>query len=134
MHEWALAESVVCSVLEFSKKEKLTLVSEINVLLGEMQVIDREAFTFAFREITKRNPVIRNAKLNMKPEKTRLECERCGKKWTFSLEDRLTGNERESVHFLPEISHSYMKCPRCGSRDFSIKKGRGVRIKSIKGE
>jgi hydrogenase nickel incorporation protein HypA/HybF len=33
---------------------------------------------------------------------------------------------RESIHFLPESIYAYYRCPRCGSIDFEIVKGRGI--------
>ena len=37
MHEWALAESIITTVLEASKKEKLKEITKVNILLGELQ-------------------------------------------------------------------------------------------------
>ena len=45
----------------------------------------------------------------------------------------LNEEAREAVHFVPEIAHTFMKCPRCGSPDFEIVTGRGIWIESIKG-
>jgi hydrogenase nickel incorporation protein HypA/HybF len=39
----------------------------------------------------------------------------------------------EAVHFVPEMAHVYLKCPKCGSPDFEIAEGRGVWLASIKG-
>jgi hydrogenase nickel incorporation protein HypA/HybF len=134
MHEWALAESVASSVAGFSRKKKLSRVSEIEVGLGEMQDIDRETFRFAFSELVKKQPLLKNSRLRMREEKTRLRCLSCGNEWTFSFRKKLSHDQRESIHFVPEISQAYIKCPKCGSRDFEITAGRGIRIKSVKGE
>ena len=40
---------------------------------------------------------------------------------------------REAIHFVPEIAHTYIKCPKCGSPDFEVVQGRGVWLESIKG-
>ncbi len=39
----------------------------------------------------------------------------------------------ESIHFIPEVAHTYIKCPKCGSPDFEIIKGRGIWLEKIKG-
>ncbi|MEM4169637.1 MAG: hydrogenase maturation nickel metallochaperone HypA, partial [Thermoproteota archaeon] len=56
----------------------------------------------------------------------------CGFKWFFQKEE-LDENMLEAIHFLPEVSHAYVKCPNCGSPDFEVTGGRGVWIESIKG-
>jgi hydrogenase nickel incorporation protein HypA/HybF len=47
--------------------------------------------------------------------------------------DNLDDEVSESIHFIPEVAHSYLKCPKCGSSDFEFMKGRGVWLASIKG-
>ena len=47
MHEWALAESVVETVLKVSRKENLNRVSEIKVKLGVLQQIEKDIFRSA---------------------------------------------------------------------------------------
>ncbi|MBL7075500.1 hydrogenase maturation nickel metallochaperone HypA, partial [candidate division KSB1 bacterium] len=46
MHEWALAEAVISTALEVSKKEKLKKITKIKLMMGELQQIDREIFEF----------------------------------------------------------------------------------------
>lgn len=134
MHEWALAESVASSAAGFSEKKKIRKVSEIELGMGEMQNIDRETFRFAFRELSKNKPLLKDSKLRIRREKTKFRCLSCGNEWTFPLRKKLSHDQRESIHFVPEISQAYIRCPKCGSRDFEITAGRGIRIKSIKGE
>ncbi len=134
MHEWALAESVASSVAGFSKKKKIRKVSEIVIGLGEMQDIERETFRFAFRELSKNKPLLKDSRLRIRGEKTKFRCLSCGNEWNFSFRKKLSHDQRESIHFVPEISQAYTRCPECGSRDFEITAGRGIRIKSIKGE
>jgi hydrogenase nickel incorporation protein HypA/HybF len=38
---------------------------------------------------------------------------------------------RESIHFLPEAGHAFIRCPSCGSPDYAVTSGRGVYIESI---
>jgi len=135
MHEWALAESIITAALETAKKEKLKQVKEITINLGEMQQIERDIFEFALDEIKKsHNKKMKNTKFRMKTEKTTLRCKNCEKTWTYQdMKKKLTNNESESIHFIPEIVFVHTRCPKCGNPDFEIIKGRGVTITSIKG-
>jgi len=131
MHEWALAEAVIFSALEFSKENKLKKISEITVALGELQQIDTEVFDFALKEIIKSKGL--EFKVNMRKKKSLLKCKRCNHEWNFQP-GKLEEQEKESIHFIPELVHDYQRCPECGSPDFKILKGRGVWLDSIKGE
>lgn len=131
MHEWALAEAVVSSAVKFSRKNGLKKLSEVVVSFGEMQQIDREVFEFALSEMAKSMGL--EFKLVLRTQESLLKCKGCGTEWDFSSDD-LGNQEKECIHFIPEIAHSYVKCPKCGSPDFRIVKGRGIWIDSIKGE
>jgi len=66
------------------------------------------------------------------PLKAELKCRVCNHKWKFSTEN-MDHDVSEFIHFIPEIAHTYLKCPKCGSPDFEILTGRGVWLDSIKG-
>ena len=53
MHEWALAEAVIATVIEYSRKEGLEEVTKIKIKIGELQQIETEIFEFALNELTK---------------------------------------------------------------------------------
>ena len=135
MHEWALAESVITTALEAAKKEKLKQIKEITINFGELQQIEKSIFKFALDELKKpHDKKMKNTKFRMKTEKTILRCKNCEKTWTYQdMKKKLTDNESESIHFIPEIVFVHTRCPRCGNPDFEIIKGRGVTIASIKG-
>ncbi|MCK5022533.1 MAG: hydrogenase nickel incorporation protein HypA [Candidatus Aenigmarchaeota archaeon] len=134
MHEWALAESVIISVSRFAKKKKMKKVKTAEVSFGEMQNIDKKIFNFAVKELTKEMSVFSNFSIKMKTEKTKMKCRSCSKEWQFSFSKRMKENDLEAIHFVPEVSHVYVKCPKCGSRDFKILNGRGIMIKSVIGK
>jgi hydrogenase nickel incorporation protein HypA/HybF len=50
------------------------------------------------------------------------------------MQKKLSEDDSESIHFIPEIAFAHFRCPKCGSPDFEIVTGRGVSILSIKGE
>ena len=136
MHEWALAESIILTVLNESKNKKLKKINEINILLGELQQIESEIFDFALKEIIKKySDVLKNVKINIETEETKLKCNICNNIWKFKdIKNNLKFNEAESIHFIPEVALVHSRCTKCKSPDFEILKGRGISITSIKGE
>ena len=130
MHEWALAEAVIKTVSQIAEKKGLADIREVNIKIGELQQVDVEIFKFALSQL--RTSKLQRAKFNIKRDETKLRCRVCSYKWSFSAA-KLDEEAREAVHFVPEIAHVFMKCPRCGSRDFEVVSGRGVWIESIKG-
>jgi hydrogenase nickel incorporation protein HypA/HybF len=130
MHEWALAEAVVASASEVAEKEHLKEVAEVRIKVGELQQIDSEIFEFALEQL--KTAQFKKAKFTVETAKAVLQCRSCGNKWAFRRE-KLDPNMAEAIHFVPEIAHTYIKCPRCGSPDFEVVEGRGVWLESIRG-
>jgi len=130
MHEWALAEAVMAAAYEIAEKEGFKEVKEVAILIGELQQIDIEIFEFALTQL--KHEKFKNTKFKITTTRAELQCKVCGYKWVFT-KGKLDENIAEAIHFLPEAAHAYIKCPKCGSRDFEIIKGRGVWLKSIKG-
>jgi hydrogenase nickel incorporation protein HypA/HybF len=136
MHEWALAESILTATVEESKKEKMKKITEIKINLGELQQIEKDIFKFALKEIIKeQGEIFKNVKITIKIEKSTLKCKNCENTWSFSdIKRKLSEDEGESIHFIPETTFVHTRCPECGSPDFEIITGRGVSITQIKGE
>lgn len=132
MHEWALAEAVIKTAVKVSKDKNLKEVKKVSIILGELQSIDEETFRFALEGIEKPEGIFKNTNFELIDEKAGLQCKVCGKQWNLAEID-IGDDEIEFIHFIPEVSHIYIKCPACGSRDFEIIKGRGVWIASIEG-
>jgi len=136
MHEYALAEGIISTAVKTAVKEGLKQITAIKVKIGELQQIDSEIFNFVIKEIIKNeNLIMKNANIIIEQEKAFFKCRVCGNEWSFSeINNRLNENELESVHFVPEVSHTYIKCPKCKSPDFDVVKGNRVWIDSIEGE
>lgn len=133
MHEWALAEAVITSATETARQQKLAVVDEIVLNIGELQAIDSEMFaSLVQQQLASAATELRNAKIRVVQGKAAFECHVCKKE--FSEQEANVGEEeREAIHFVPEMAHVYMRCPACGSPDFSIVRGRGVFIEEITG-
>ena len=130
MHEWALAEAVIATAREATEDKGIEEVTELKIVMGELQQIEREIFEFALKEIIKNHEIIKNAKITIEIEDALFLCNNCGHEWEFTAK-KLPFEESESIHFIPEIVHTYVRCPNCNSPDFTVKKGRGVTLQSI---
>jgi hydrogenase nickel incorporation protein HypA/HybF len=131
MHEWALAEAVISAASEVAEKKGLKEVKEVHIRVGEMQQIDQEILKFALSQL--RKAALADAKFIVGKAKARFRCRVCGYKWVFNRE-KLFNNAAEAIHFVPEMAHTYIRCPKCGSPDFEVTEGRGIWLESIKGE
>jgi hydrogenase nickel incorporation protein HypA/HybF len=130
MHEWALAEAVVSAASEIAEKEGLKEVTEVRIRVGELQQVERDIFEFALSQL--KTAKFKNTKFLIENAKAELKCNACTFEWLFSKK-KLDKDAAEAIHFVPEIAHTYIKCPRCGSPDFEIVEGRGIWLESIKG-
>lgn len=134
MHEWALAEAVVATAKKAAHEQKLRRVTEITVKLGELQQIEREIFEFALEQIlSQEDSRMHDAKVVLEVERAQFCCRMCGTTWAFETE-QLSSEIAEAIHFIPEIAHTYIRCPSCHSPDFEVVKGRGVWLASLQGE
>ena len=130
MHEWALAEAVIAAVSQIAEKEVLKEVTEVKIKVGELQQIELDILEFALSQL--KPPKFKHTKFSIELAKAELKCRVCSYKWFFKKE-KMDENAAEAIHFVPEIAHAYIKCPKCGSPDFEILEGRGVWLESISG-
>ena len=129
MHEWALAEAVVGYVSQLLKESGKNKVKSLVLRLGALQSVDKEVLEFSLRELFKLYGV-EVEELLLLEEEARFKCRRCGHAWSYS-ELELPEDVREAIHFVPEAVHSYVACPRCGSRDYEVVAGRGVKLEKV---
>ncbi len=131
MHEWALAEGVINTAIEVAEENDAKEIIEIKIKVGSLQQVDREAFEFALKEIS-RETMAENSRKNIIIENAVLKCRTCGEVWEHDkTKENLSEEETESIHFIPDLAHTYIRCPECNSPDFKIESGRGVWIESV---
>jgi hydrogenase nickel incorporation protein HypA/HybF len=130
MHEWALAESVIEAAKQIAEQESLKQVKEVTIKIGELQQVERDIFRFALSQLKPMS--FKGVKFHILTAKTKLRCKVCGHTWLFRKQ-KIDKDTAEAIHFVPEVAHAYIKCPKCGSPDFEIAEGRGVWLESIKG-
>ena len=130
MHEWALAEAILKSAKELAEQEGLREVSEVTIRVGELQQIEPPILRFALSQL--KTDAFKKAKFRILKGKSTLKCRVCGTTWQFDMK-KLDRETAEAIHFVPEVAHTYIKCPKCGSPDFDFASGRGVWLESVKG-
>lgn len=130
MHEWALADAVVEAAIAALGNRDPSCLRGVTVVMGELQAIDREIFSFALETILSDKPYP-PAIFHIETERAAFRCEACGKEWDLEESRGITEEQREAIHFLPESAHAFIRCPACGSPDYRLQKGRGVRISSL---
>ncbi len=130
MHEWALAEAILASAKEIAEKEKLKEVTEVTIRIGELQQVEPQILRFALLQM--KTDTFKETKFRILKAKSSLKCRVCGTTWQFNPK-KLDKATAEAIHFVPEVAHTFVKCPKCGSPDFEIVSGRGVWLENIKG-
>ena len=130
MHEWALAEAVITAASQIVEKEGLRRVTKVTIKVGELQQVERQILRFALSQLEPAN--FKGAKFRVITAKTKLNCRVCGNTWLFQKQ-KLDEDQVEAMHFVPEVAHTYIRCPKCGSPDFEIVEGRGVWLESVSG-
>ncbi len=130
MHEWALAEGVIQTANRIAEEQGLEEIVEVTLKIGELQQVEHEIIEFALDNL--RTPTMKNAKFTLQSVLGRLKCRICDEEWRFSPKD-MEEDASEAIHFIPEVAHVYISCPKCESPDFQVLEGRGVILASIRG-
>ncbi|MBP7652532.1 hydrogenase nickel incorporation protein HypA [Candidatus Dependentiae bacterium] len=136
MHEWALAESIVETSVREIKKADFSTVKEIKIKVGELAQIDLDSVKFAISNILPEYDIKLSESLFVFENSTAVLCCRvCGAEWNYAESMKKISDENiESIHFIPEMVHGFVRCISCGSPDFEVKSGRGLTIDYIEGE
>lgn len=121
---------MIKTVLKIVEEQGFEKVTEVKIRVGEMQQLEHEIFKAALLQL--KPAKLKDTQFNIEISRTKLRCRVCGYEWLFNKE-AIGEDVLEAIHFLPEVSHAYIKCPGCGSSDFEVAAGRGVWIESVRG-
>ena len=113
MHEIRIAEDLAGIILEVAGKEKLSKVTKVNIIFGQLIQIVPDIFEFAFRE-TVRDTIACDAIVNIEIIHIKMRCRIC------------------TTEF--EINEDIFTCFNCGSTELDILEGKELFVKSIEGE
>ncbi len=134
MHELALADSVVKAALNAADEAGMAQIGRIVVKVGELQQIEKDLFEFSLTSvIPAHDSRLADTEFDVTEEAVLFECRSCGKE--YGRDESGSGDEaqEEAVHFIPELSHAFARCPSCSSPDFDIVRGRGITLERIEG-
>ena len=110
MHELALAESVVKSVLNFKAENDIATVTAVNIKIGVLQQVSRESLLFSL-EVLSKGTELEGVQYNLEKVKAAVRCNICGK---------------ESV-----MDGYLLRCPACGQSNVRVTAGKTIFIDSI---
>jgi hydrogenase nickel incorporation protein HypA/HybF len=130
MHEWALAEAVIRTVERLRRENGGGRVLAVRLSIGELQRIELSIFREGLKNLL-HGEAFGPEVFEFQIEPAAFRCHLCGREWLLAEEAGLGEEEKEAIHFLPETAHAYLRCPSCGSPDFSLERGRGVYVQSV---
>ena len=107
MHELAIAQGILDSVLTERARRNLAQIDEIGVQIGDLSGVFADALQFSFDAIRMGTP-LENSQLVIEKVPTRVRCANCD-------------SESEVKHFL-------FICPRCSSTSVSVMSGYELEI------
>lgn len=130
MHEFMIARGVVDSLREFSLRSGV-VVKSFKVLVGELSMLDVGLLVDAIGRLVEESEV-RGASFSVEVEPARVVCGSCGQSMSFGeTVAGLSEEEKEAIHFLPELIASFAACRICGSKDLRVASGRGVTVRDV---
>ena len=119
MHEFSIASDIVRNVLDTAEENKGKKVLSIQLDIGELALLNIEQVTFWVQELLK-GSIAEGAKVKVKTIRARVACEACGHKGGVSSDQA-----DPFQHFVP------ISCPKCGSFQMKIEKGRECYLRRI---
>lgn len=114
MHEWRIAEYIS----HLAKEAKKVIIE-----VGELQGINIGILRDILSSMLK-------VRFEIVEVPASIRCLRCNH--LFGMDEvKLGDEEREMIHFFPEVYKCWIRCPRCGSIDLKVEKGRGIHVKLL---
>ena len=119
MHEFSISSEIVRTVLIEAEKNNGKKVLSIQLEIGELALLNVEQVTFWIHQLFK-GSIAEGAKVKVKMIKARIQCESCGYKGGISPDIK-----DPFQHLIP------YSCPRCGSFQIKVEKGRECTVRRI---
>ncbi len=113
MHELSIAMSIVEIAEDSAKQSNVSIITEIELEVGEMSGVVYDALEFAMEEAVK-DTILQGAKRKINIVEGRARCLSCSHE--FHVQDVFT------------------PCPECASFDSEVIAGKELRVKSLQAE
>ncbi len=134
MHEFALADAIVTAARSAAHDAGIDVIDRVVVTIGELQQIRADLFEFSLTEvIPQTDDALADTDFVLEHEAARFECRPCETSFGRTDLGDPSDHDAEAAHFVPELSHAFVRCPACGSPDFEITAGRGVTLSRVEG-
>jgi len=131
LHEFSLVEGIIQAVQE-AAGDGGGRVKSFKVQVGELAQFDIRLIRELLVEL-KKGTRLEDARAIVVRERAKVKCLSCGSEWSFDdVVGPLQRDEREMVHFMPELLSSYSKCPSCSKNYLEIEEGRSVRVTEVR--
>ncbi|MEM0444536.1 MAG: hydrogenase/urease maturation nickel metallochaperone HypA [Nitrososphaerota archaeon] len=130
MHEYVIARGVIDSLLK-AVSGSGRRIRDFRVVVGELSMLNMELLNEALTRLLEASE-LRGAGFRMEVEPASVGCGSCG--FSMSFREAVSGlseEEKEMIHFIPDLLASYTSCKRCGSLDLRIVSGRGVSVRDV---
>ena len=122
MHEFSMAQQIFSIVMKVAKENNVKKILEINIEVGQLTFLNPDQLKFALKVLSE-DTIAQDAKIRIEIIQPEIRCNSC--KYT----GRISYDGPESHTIYPII---FLKCPKCGSTDVEIIRGKECNIKNIK--
>lgn len=134
MHELALADAVMKAAIKAADDAGMARIDKVVVKVGQLQQIEKDLFEFSLASVlSTQDSRLASASFDVTEEEGRFGCNACGHQYGRRDVNIDGDDEGEAIHFIPELSHAFARCPACGSPDFEILAGRGITLERLEG-
>ncbi|MEX2702630.1 MAG: hydrogenase maturation nickel metallochaperone HypA [Candidatus Baldrarchaeota archaeon] len=122
MHEFSMAQQIFSIVMKVAKENNVKKILEINIEVGQLTFLNPDQLKFALKVLSE-DTIAQDAKIRIEIIQPEIRCNSC--KYT----GKISYDGPESHTIYPII---FLKCPKCGSTDVEIIRGKECNIKNIK--
>lgn len=121
MHEAAIAQSIIKTVLKEAEAQEAVKVESILIEIGELTFLGEEQIGFWMKTGFEKT-VAEEAEIKFRKIKARFKCKKCG----------YEGNIRVQEDPLYHMSLPSFSCPECDNVNIEITEGKDAFIRQIK--
>jgi len=122
MHEFSLALGVVESVVKAVEGRKVTKVTEVNLEMGELTLVNREQLDFCFG-VASADSIVNGAELKIHLKSAKIRCNTCS---------YVGGIERKEEQYPGYLMN--LQCPGCGGFSVELLEGKEFNVRDIKAD
>jgi len=108
--------------MKVAKENNVKKILEINIEVGQLTFLNPDQLKFALK-ILSEDTIAQDAKIRIEIIQPEIRCNSC------KYAGKISYNGPESHTIYPII---FLKCPKCGSTDVEIIRGKECNIKNIK--